>query len=1026
MAKIDEKYVESLNNYSKSLEQVVELLQQQVKNKDTDIVETMLKNMDGDKLKKMVDDLKEINETSKKIESKQDKILQEIKDIKKQKESGMFGQVSDPKNKNKIVDGIKVIGLIAGGVLAIGLAFKIIGRVDVLSVIALGLSISVMVATFAYVNEKIKEPDIKKTSLIGGMMIIVASAITVSSWILRSAAPISLRTALSITFTSLAVGSSIFMMSKLMEKTKITPRVVFGFLLLPFLAPIVSMAIVTSSHILSMTKPLDMKIVGSVLFTSLALGIALYGMTKALSQLTWKGALIAMLGKGAILTILIGAVAGGIVLASWLFSKISPISLMQGVTAIFVAVTLGITLFLMSKVMKYVQHMTPDKAVTVGLVMLAIAGVIPVASWLLSKTEVFSYSFALKLAVTGLAIGIAILAISPSFYILKKAGIKYEDILKLGLTAIAIAAVIVAISHILPLGNYTGPYPGWEWSLEVGLSLAVFGGAMYLISKFSDPVKMALGGLGVLMISATIMLSSWVLSAGNYDKYPKLEWSEGVGLSLVAFGGSMALLGWMFMSGVGIAAFALGGLGVLMVSAAIMLSSWILSVGKYGTYPDLEWSKGVGLSLVTFGVSMSLLGWMILGSFGLGMGALALGTIGTLMVANTIVEVSKIISRGNYTRGPDAKWAAGTGLFITTVGTSMMLLGGLVMGTLGMGMIALLIGREATYMIANTIVDISKALAGGSYGSIIPLDWVISTGMLITTVGASMLLMGSMIMGTLGLGWLALKIGSAGTYLIADTIVRVSKKLSEGVYKGGPTVEWAKGVQATIFAFTGTMTGLDRISDKDFSLLSKLGDSIVDFLQKIDRYTGKSNIPEISTNIGMLVKNLPSRGVGSELESVANSIMKISNAGLTTANAIDSLSRSLKHLDDTLRGTDMESFQKLAKFSSTFTTISLIDDMKLQKAIDTIKNRSLDITTVIDDNSSRFTNVTVPYAPGTVPTINSPFLDTDKLYDPLSDLVSYNKNIDKNIQELLKIQKDSVDNSGDYTVSSASRIGNRS
>ena len=85
MAKIDVKYVTALNKYSDSLEEIVEILQQQVKNKDTDILETMLKNM-GDNMGKIVEDLKEITQTTKKIDSKQDKILEEIKSLKKQKE----------------------------------------------------------------------------------------------------------------------------------------------------------------------------------------------------------------------------------------------------------------------------------------------------------------------------------------------------------------------------------------------------------------------------------------------------------------------------------------------------------------------------------------------------------------------------------------------------------------------------------------------------------------------------------------------------------------------------------------------------------------------------------------------------------------------------------------------------------------------------------------------------------------------------------------------------------------------------
>jgi hypothetical protein len=742
MARIDEKYVESLNNYSKSLEEIVEILQQQVKNKDTDVLETMLKNMDGEKIGRIVEDLKTINETTKRIESKTDKILQEIRSIKKQKESGLFGQVSDPKNKNKIVDGIKIITLIAGGVLAIGLAFKIIGKVDVLSVISLGISISIIMATFAYINEKIKQPDIKRTALIAGMMIIVSTAVAVSSWILMMSKPLSLSLALSITFTALAVGGALYLLSKTIEKTELKPKIIFGLMLLPFLAPVIAMAIMTSSYIFSMTKPISMKVASSVLFTSLALGIALYGVTKALSMMTWKGALMAMLGKGALLTILIGAVAGGIVLASWLFSKIVPISLMQGLTAIFVAVTLGVTMFLMGKVFKYVKGMKEEDAVTAGLVMLAIAGVIPIASYILSYTKVWTPNFALKLAITSLAIGVAILSFTPALWILKKANIKWEDIAKLGVLMVLISGIIVATSWILMGGKYDGNYPSWEWSLQVGLSLVVFGGEMaalgWVISKIGEK-NLAYGAIAALAVSVIMVASSWLLSAGNYGTYPSLDWVTGVGLSLVIFGGAMIGLGFIIEStgGIGLGAMTLGSIGVLIVATSIMLSSWILSIGNYGKYPSFEWAKGVGLSLITFGTSVTLLGWMILASFGLGIVALLAGSVATMMVADTIVKTSRIISKGDYSKGPSPEWAAGTGLMIMTVGTSMMALGSFVLGTVGLGIVALLIGRAATLLVAETIVDVSKSLSRGSWSSGPSGDWAIGTGMLISQTKCS-------------------------------------------------------------------------------------------------------------------------------------------------------------------------------------------------------------------------------------------------------------------------------------------------
>jgi hypothetical protein len=322
MARIDTAYVDALNNYSKSLEKIVEILQQQVNNRDTDVLETMARNM-GDNLGKIVQDLEEVNQATKRIDSKTDKILQEIKDLKKQKEAGMFGQVSDPANKNKIIDGIKIITLIAGGVLAIGLAFKIIGHVDIFSVIALGISISLMAVTFSFINEKFKNLTFGRAIVLTGMLLVMSMGIMMSSRILQFTAPMTAKTMLSVGFTALILGSSLLILTKSLEKIKFGLRTIFGLMLLPFLAPIVSMAIVTSSHILKNAATLGLKQVLSVTFTSIALGIALYAITTAVSKMNMKSSVITMLTKGAVFGAIILSVAGGIVLGSLLLSKVT-------------------------------------------------------------------------------------------------------------------------------------------------------------------------------------------------------------------------------------------------------------------------------------------------------------------------------------------------------------------------------------------------------------------------------------------------------------------------------------------------------------------------------------------------------------------------------------------------------------------------------------------------------------------------------------------------------------------------------
>lgn len=1148
MSKIDEKYVEALNNYSKSLEKVVELLQQQVKSKDTDVLETMLKNMDGDKLKKIVNDLNEVKETGKRIEGKIDKIAKELKTLKSQRDSsGPFGQIANPKDKNKIIDGIKIITLIAGGVLAIGMAFKLIGHVDILSVISLGISISLVAATFSYVNEKFKNLTFGRTLVLVGMMLVSSWGIMTSSRLLALTAPMSLKTMVSVTFTALAVGAALYLMSEAMSKIKFGLKTIFGLMLLPFLAPIVSMAIVKSSWILKNAAPIDLKTILSVTFTSIALGVALYAITTAVSKMNMKSSVIGMLTKGAMFGVIIASVVGGVVLASHILKKISTISLMQGLTAIFVAVTLGIVLFAVSKVIQFTEGISVMKALAVGALMVVAAWAIKKSSEILAGVKPFEWRFALGLVVTAFAIGLSLLAFVPAWKMFGASWFSKAKPLDTAKNILIVAGTIVLTSYIISLGNYNGPIPSPEWSLGVGLSLLIFGGEVaalgFVVNKIG-PENLAWGALAALTVSVIIMASSWILSVGNYNTYPPAEWAAGVGLSILIFGGSMVGLGFLFTAsgGIGIGALALGAVGALMVATTIMLSSWILSVGSYSTYPNLEWSAGVGLSLLTFGMSTVLLGLFIAATFGGGLLVLALGAAGTFIVAQTIVSVSRILSSGTYDKGPSLDWAMGVGSLIGVVATTMLLTAfipnkvlkwgreslmivaqtivdiskkigegtysggpdldwvqstGMLLATVGSSMLfyallylpiklgsmsvllmvntivsiskilstgtytggpdmkwiqnhnllletlsstflsigltmligfpALLAGISASLLVANTIESISKILSSGNY-KVVPHDWIDSTGLLLTSAGKSILNIGAMVLGTLGLGLVALTVGSVATLMIAGTIVAVSKLLSLGNYSSIPSFETIKNLDFTISTFI-------NLSNREYNM-SKVGDLenivsvILSIVKKIsggkDLFdTSSLVLNKFSLDLVLLAKSLPTREVVDKLSSLADSIMKISSIGLTTSLSIYMLSKSLEQLDDTIEGMDMKTFDKLTKFSSTFTAISLIDNMKLQQTIDTLKSKRLDIKAVVDDSSSRFASVQSTYTPSSVTTVNNPFMDTEKISNPLLDLVAYNKNIDKNIQEMLKIQKEGSESPENVTVSSASRFGNR-
>ena len=83
MAKIDEKFIRNLNNFSIALENIVEILKEQSKVNPTDVVNQLAENLDAENIQKISQDLEEVKEKSVYIADNTDKILKEVKTINK-------------------------------------------------------------------------------------------------------------------------------------------------------------------------------------------------------------------------------------------------------------------------------------------------------------------------------------------------------------------------------------------------------------------------------------------------------------------------------------------------------------------------------------------------------------------------------------------------------------------------------------------------------------------------------------------------------------------------------------------------------------------------------------------------------------------------------------------------------------------------------------------------------------------------------------------------------------------------------
>ena len=89
---IDKAFIDNLQNFTESLEGIVELLKKQAEKGDA--VNQMLSTMNGPSMSDIADDIKTLVKKTDKIDTRTKQILEEVKASRKANESGMFGKVS--------------------------------------------------------------------------------------------------------------------------------------------------------------------------------------------------------------------------------------------------------------------------------------------------------------------------------------------------------------------------------------------------------------------------------------------------------------------------------------------------------------------------------------------------------------------------------------------------------------------------------------------------------------------------------------------------------------------------------------------------------------------------------------------------------------------------------------------------------------------------------------------------------------------------------------------------------------------
>jgi len=673
---MDQKLLESLNNLSFALQEISDALRDK-----SEAQSATAKAMKGGDF---IKEIKEINKgviqlqkDTKEILKNQQTIMNMAKSKSDKKENVAEGLGKDKTAQKNFKEGLGVILLMAVAVLALGVAFNLIGKVNFLSVIALSIALPLLAIGFAKVHTTLKAVgfDPKKDAV--NFIIAVTSialALTAASWILSMVTPLTFTKFFTTTFIALMfalLSESIykFMMAFKGMKWGEIAKTVVAF---PLILPAIALGIAFASWALQLIKPIGI----SQFLTAVGIGIVFavisFGIRKMLKS--FKGIGVKDLKEAVVfLPLILPAIALGIAGASYALQLVKPIGFIQFLTAVGIAIVFAVISFGIRKMLKSFEGMDPATLITASIMLpillVAVSYAIAYSSEAFNKIK--PISFIQFLTAVGIAAVFAVISFGLKGIVKAVGEMKWSDVPKIPVFMVLVAIAITASSYILSMAKVIPAATLLKLTLY-GIALAVVvaavGGAMALLNKMKVGLKDALiGSLLIVVIATAIMLSSHILSVGNYKKYPDWKWALGVGLSLIAFTPAVVLLGAIAMSGVGALAILAGAGMVLTVADTIVKASHILEKGKYTGGPTLAWAGGIAMALGAFapvyGMMMANSILSLFGGGGVGPDdfAQAIRTI-----SQGIVDAAGFFANNSsaFVKGPSKEWAEGIGTAI--------------------------------------------------------------------------------------------------------------------------------------------------------------------------------------------------------------------------------------------------------------------------------------------------------------------------------------------------------------------------
>jgi hypothetical protein len=885
---MDQQLLNALDNLSVALEQLATSLNS--KNGEAQSpVATALQS--GDFSNQMIEinkGIQSIKKDTQKILDNQETLLkmqknQESKDLDVFEQSG--------KKKELIKDGVGSILLIAGAVLAIGMAFSLIGTVDWKSVLALSISLPLIAIAF----EKISEMKLDAKTLMStvGSLVVMSLGVLAASYILSKIPNVTIQqglTAVMITAVfALMLPNIAAMISALMTEEEIgiaIPGMVglsqkkksleMGTLLkasvmLPAIMVGASLGILASSIILSKVVPLDIP----KALTAIGISVTFIFIAKSLSAIisalttevsgdfggnSFKSKGFSMgsaLAAAMVLPAIMFFASTAIMLSSHILSLIKPLTIEQGLTAIAISI---VSVFIAKGTAMIISSFDDiGKAFAVvpllPTLMVFSSVAIALSSNILQLVTPISFEqglTAIAISVIGVFLAYSVSKIGDSISDPKKAAITaaFLPVLMIG-SSLAIAGASSILSQVVPIG--------WDQGVTaIMISIAFAAIAFGLgptLKAFSNltPAQAFTASLVLPLIfigiSAAIVGSSHLISMMEVVPLGTLFNFVAVGIS-IAIVGLVAGLVMVGLSKLGsVKDYIMGGLATIIVSGTIAISSLLLNMGTYEKYPDWKWALGVGLSLGAFGLGAVLLGAVAMSpTFYMGLGAV-------LLVAGSIVATSYILGAGDYTKYPSLEWAGGVGLIMAGFSVGII--------ALALASPFILIGSAAMLMLSGTILAIDSIFESGNFNKYPSEEW--SKGVKNTILGF-VDLMGMMSIGSAIKGAISDLFGG-GLTDIAESIVEIDTIFSKGDFTKYPSLSWGNGVLNAIAKFNQIKNALGG------------GGSFGDIFKGNDLEKTVSSISQLAIAFDKL---------GKAMTSFANSISSIDNEKLTAIKSLSS------------------------------------------------------------------------------------------------------------------------------------------